>query len=125
MIRRPPRSTLFPYTTLFRSHPVGRQRDGHDFDDIVDDVVAVVIDAVEDFDRTGVDRGDRVVAVTPARRVAVAVLVEPFVHQAVAVVIQVIAHFGRRRAGHNAAPRRGGRGADDLPGSQATAHPDA
>src|SRR3712207_7618982 len=26
MIRRPPRSTLFPYTTLFRSHP--RQRDG-------------------------------------------------------------------------------------------------
>src|SRR2546429_5887179 len=26
MIRRPPRSTLFPYTTLFRSHP--RERDG-------------------------------------------------------------------------------------------------
>src|SRR3712207_7023765 len=24
MIRRPPRSTLFPYTTLFRSHPVPR-----------------------------------------------------------------------------------------------------
>src|SRR3712207_7624397 len=24
MIRRPPRSTLFPYTTLFRSKPVGR-----------------------------------------------------------------------------------------------------
>src|SRR5688572_30970289 len=24
MIRRPPRSTLFPYTTLFRSHPDGR-----------------------------------------------------------------------------------------------------
>src|SRR2546422_3852332 len=23
MIRRPPRSTLFPYTTLFRSQPVG------------------------------------------------------------------------------------------------------
>src|SRR3712207_8919237 len=23
MIRRPPRSTLFPYTTLFRSHEVG------------------------------------------------------------------------------------------------------
>src|SRR3712207_7342250 len=23
MIRRPPRSTLFPYTTLFRSHAVG------------------------------------------------------------------------------------------------------
>src|SRR2546430_11491073 len=26
MIRRPPRSTLFPYTTLFRSH--ARRRDG-------------------------------------------------------------------------------------------------
>src|SRR3712207_7166685 len=24
MIRRPPRSTLFPYTTLFRSHPTVR-----------------------------------------------------------------------------------------------------
>src|SRR5689334_24298940 len=27
MIRRPPRSTLFPYTTLFRSHAVRRQRE--------------------------------------------------------------------------------------------------
>src|SRR5256885_5781404 len=29
MIRRPPRSTLFPYTTLFRSdiHPAGRRRE--------------------------------------------------------------------------------------------------
>src|SRR3712207_7838404 len=26
MIRRPPRSTLFPYTTLFRSYPRGRGR---------------------------------------------------------------------------------------------------
>src|SRR5258706_5275531 len=26
MIRRPPRSTLFPYTTLFRSHQPGFQR---------------------------------------------------------------------------------------------------
>src|SRR2546430_12960321 len=26
MIRRPPRSTLFPYTTLFRSHPGPRTR---------------------------------------------------------------------------------------------------
>src|SRR3712207_7297614 len=25
MIRRPPRSTLFPYTTLFRSHPILEQ----------------------------------------------------------------------------------------------------
>src|SRR2546430_12134670 len=27
MIRRPPRSTLFPYTTLFRSEPGGDRRD--------------------------------------------------------------------------------------------------
>src|SRR3712207_8749436 len=27
MIRRPPRSTLFPYTTLFRSDPVGQLGD--------------------------------------------------------------------------------------------------
>src|SRR3712207_8468573 len=26
MMRRPPRSTLFPYTTLFRSHPPQRRR---------------------------------------------------------------------------------------------------
>src|SRR5438876_6489519 len=29
MIRRPPRSTLFPYTTLFRSLPVRDQPSGH------------------------------------------------------------------------------------------------
>src|SRR3712207_7521330 len=28
MIRRPPRSTLFPYTTLFRSHGARRRRHG-------------------------------------------------------------------------------------------------
>src|SRR3712207_8440050 len=33
MIRRPPRSTLFPYTTLFRS-PVGRRVAGRPFDDL-------------------------------------------------------------------------------------------
>src|SRR3989442_12589396 len=34
MIRRPPRSTLFPYTTLFRSH---RKQDAADFCDMVVD----------------------------------------------------------------------------------------
>src|SRR5256885_3350643 len=29
MIRRPPRSTLFPYTTLFRSYEVFACEDGH------------------------------------------------------------------------------------------------
>src|SRR3712207_8964368 len=28
MIRRPPRSTLFPYTTLFRSHQADQGQDG-------------------------------------------------------------------------------------------------
>src|SRR5258705_5465118 len=32
MIRRPPRSTLFPYTTLFRSHAIyGEIRGSHDW----------------------------------------------------------------------------------------------
>src|SRR3712207_8421921 len=40
MIRRPPRSTLFPYTTLFRSvdHPIGTEVVGdllHVHDDVV------------------------------------------------------------------------------------------
>src|SRR2546427_8502516 len=30
MIRRPPRSTLFPYTTLFRSVAAGPRGDAHD-----------------------------------------------------------------------------------------------
>src|SRR5687768_17766360 len=30
MIRRPPRSTLFPYTTLFRSGVAHLSRDGHE-----------------------------------------------------------------------------------------------
>src|SRR3989454_2665100 len=30
MIRRPPRSTLFPYTTLFRSHGEGRRGPEHE-----------------------------------------------------------------------------------------------
>src|SRR5689334_24847761 len=33
MIRRPPRSTLFPYTTLFRSRRQSRQRVRHRTDD--------------------------------------------------------------------------------------------
>src|SRR2546423_3874980 len=37
MIRRPPRSTLFPYTTLFRSRRLGRGMDH----DLVEPVVAM------------------------------------------------------------------------------------
>src|SRR5437868_10645893 len=32
MLRRPPRSTLFPYTTLFRSRVLGRWKDAEDAD---------------------------------------------------------------------------------------------
>src|SRR3712207_9298211 len=52
MIRRPPRSTLFPYTTLFRSH--GLMREG-ETEQIERDFVAVtgvdlrVVDAREQF----------------------------------------------------------------------------
>src|SRR3989442_11523586 len=39
MIRRPPRSTLFPYTTLFRSHVVER----HEVHHLVLDVLALEV----------------------------------------------------------------------------------
>src|SRR3712207_7574936 len=42
MIRRPPRSTLFPYTTLFRSDACDRQALGVPNAEILTPVVAVV-----------------------------------------------------------------------------------
>src|SRR3989442_9860357 len=54
MIRRPPRSTLFPYTTLFRSEKAGRSRDG----------VGQLLQGrqvVEDPERAAVRRRDEVV----------------------------------------------------------------
>src|SRR5438309_7044225 len=39
MIRRPPRSTLFPYTTLFRSHRLARRRQS------LDDRVQLLLEA--------------------------------------------------------------------------------
>src|SRR5688572_31346057 len=66
MIRRPPRSTLFPYTTLFRSRrPAGLQRSRSPFDGPHDaqDVEAgdfqylvVLVPATQEFCR---QRGDR------------------------------------------------------------------
>src|ERR1039457_7334878 len=38
MMRRPPRSTLFPYTTLFRSEDAGEGADGRDGDRVVEEV---------------------------------------------------------------------------------------
>src|SRR2546422_4568526 len=45
MIRRPPRSTLFPYTTLFRSQPVVRvlaEALGHELEELVLDLAHVL-----------------------------------------------------------------------------------
>src|SRR5258708_21852279 len=58
MIRRPPRSTLFPYTTLFRSNPIGQiwsgammlEHLGHP------DAAKAVIDAIETILVEGQDR---------------------------------------------------------------------
>src|SRR3712207_7833252 len=49
MIRRPPRSTLFPYTTLFRSLAVGAEEPVH--------VVAVEVRDHHHVDGAGVDAG--------------------------------------------------------------------
>src|SRR2546430_17599839 len=66
MIRRPPRSTLFPYTTLFRSLRVGARFVQH-----VDRLVgarALRDEAVRQYDRRLegiVGNGDRVMALEP------------------------------------------------------------
>src|SRR5256885_8475716 len=49
MIRRPPRSTLFPYTTLFRS-PVDRRGLGRDLD-LVDHVAQHLVPPLRAGDR--------------------------------------------------------------------------
>src|SRR3712207_7106836 len=45
MIRRPPRSTLFPYTTLFRSEAEGRGGVALVFDEVLGHLHAVPVDA--------------------------------------------------------------------------------
>src|SRR3712207_7265526 len=65
MIRRPPRSTLFPYTTLFRSHEQGGDEgvlDGAVVPvevQVVDEDVVRVLQAVGDLLRDGVDQGQQ------------------------------------------------------------------
>src|SRR2546430_5670960 len=41
MIRRPPRSTLFPYTTLFRSSESGYSRNGQGVDNLCRKVLSI------------------------------------------------------------------------------------
>ena len=50
MIRRPPRSTLFPYTTLFRSVPIVQTGDLHTaIYDLTDSVLHVAVAAGSGF----------------------------------------------------------------------------
>src|SRR3712207_9121076 len=58
MIRRPPRSTLFPYTTLFRSRMVDALGVARDLGADHAGRVAVVCRAVHPPDRTTVDHLD-------------------------------------------------------------------
>src|SRR3712207_8122703 len=48
MIRRPPRSTLFPYTTLFRSDPAGPDPRGVDVGDRVEGDAVLLLAREED-----------------------------------------------------------------------------
>src|SRR5689334_23604658 len=51
MIRRPPRSTLFPYTTLFRSRYLSDSRPAHHHDLRLRPLRAHVIDEIDPVDR--------------------------------------------------------------------------
>src|SRR3712207_6940857 len=55
MIRRPPRSTLFPYTTLFRSRFADRLRT-RELEDAVDRVFAAVAGIAEAAERAAEER---------------------------------------------------------------------
>src|SRR3712207_7179791 len=62
MIRRPPRSTLFPYTTLFRSRAKPLTEDGHgerDGHERVDEVAERRLDDVLAVDAVDEDAPDR------------------------------------------------------------------
>src|SRR3712207_7537670 len=76
MIRRPPRSTLFPYTTLFRSHETDREGDPRPVDHAREQVAPELVGAEEeqravlrraDEVQVGVDEPEPVVAVAPAQ----------------------------------------------------------
>src|SRR2546422_7722820 len=60
MIRRPPRSTLFPYTTLFRSHlpQLGDQRFREAVGEVAEGVALAIVGEVEhrEAPRIGPDR---------------------------------------------------------------------
>src|SRR5436309_7340296 len=57
MLRRPPRSTLFPYTTLFRSE--GARRAGGEITSAVASAIASTTGSLAGGDRGGDGGGDR------------------------------------------------------------------
>src|SRR2546422_10350429 len=63
MIRRPPRSTLFPYTTLFRSHLTGRavgERPACLLDYFPDDYLCIIDESHQTLPQLGgMFEGDR------------------------------------------------------------------
>src|SRR5258708_39246205 len=59
MIRRPPRSTLFPYTTLFRSHAVHDDVDGAHFPVHADLVIGAAAVAGGGIDNVQRERAER------------------------------------------------------------------
>src|SRR5256885_17180493 len=61
MIRRPPRSTLFPYTTLFRSLPWRRQQVGDRADRSRDQAVERPHAALLALEQTGLGQDPQVV----------------------------------------------------------------
>src|SRR2546430_15147845 len=63
MIRRPPRSTLFPYTTLFRSGGLARELAGHHR--VVDPLTRVAVD-----EPRGVAADEHAVGVRPCEGAA-------------------------------------------------------
>src|SRR5256885_5430093 len=63
MIRRPPRSTLFPYTTLFRSgHPAG--------DEVIRNVCAILRASLREHDVPGRYGGEEFGVILPETRAA-------------------------------------------------------
>src|SRR5574340_499423 len=108
MIRRPPRSTLFPYTTLFRSFA----------QEVAEHALLVFHGETHRLDRDadGIGDGHRVQQVLARRAVFVAVVVLPVLHEQADDIIALLLEQQRgdrgvHAAGHadyNAALNHGG-----------------
>src|SRR3989442_10823664 len=74
MIRPPPRSTLFPYPTLFRSGPAGGAKPGLESDDVIlavnEQPIRNLLDLIELTDKLTAGKSEPVPAVTTFERKA-------------------------------------------------------